>query len=329
MNISSSIDTVHVGELTRNIFVQISTMKSRIFGLMVLAVLLCSSFQLAYADGSNPKGKPFVALNGEIVAVQGAISSLEEQVEILVGRVDSIEQRLTADENAILTLQDQNQALQALVGQNLTDIAAIQNEISVLQAQNVYLQSLIASGSGSTTLQSEIDANSALIASLQNAILLANNNIIVLGTSLQAQIDNNLSLINMIRAEIDQINASLLLKQNLVSGICPDGSAVQQVMPDGTVVCGAAGGGSGGTTGTFVSVRAYSLGTAVQNGAVNLTATCPTGFFATGFGYAYALGWNVGNIGVNDASVTFFYAINRNSYPADIFYIVSCAGFVQ
>ena len=102
----------------------------------------------------------------------------------MVAQVDTIEQRLTADEAAITTLIAQIQALQALVDQNLTDLTAIENEVINLQDQNTYLISLIATNSGDiAAMQIEIDANNGLIASLQSSILMVQNNVINLGTA--------------------------------------------------------------------------------------------------------------------------------------------------
>lgn len=50
-------------------------------------------------------------------------------------------------------------------------------------------------------------------------------------------------------------NAQLALKQKLINGTCPDGSAVQQVLSDGSVVCQ----GVSGTSGQLEKIAVYHL----------------------------------------------------------------------
>ena len=56
-----------------------SSSQCRSIGLFALGIFLYSSFSIATAapggNGSNPKGKPFVELNGQVVAVE-ALSPL-------------------------------------------------------------------------------------------------------------------------------------------------------------------------------------------------------------------------------------------------------------
>jgi len=302
------------------------------FGLLALGIFLYSSFSIATAapggNGSNPKGRPFVSLAGEVVAVQGAISSLQDQIDILVARVDTVEQRVTADEVAVATLMNQMQALQALVNQNLTDITAIQNEVVGLQDQNTYLQSLIATNSGDiVALQAEVNANAALVTTLEQAVLLVQTNVINLGTSLQAQIDNNATLISALQDEINSINDALLFKQNLVNGICPDGSAVTQIMPSGSIVCGDITGG-GGTTDQLVTVRSFSEITALPGRIANSGTDCPAGYQVTGYGYIYALGWDINNLANTLPNRGYIEARNNNSYTDSMFHVVACATVV-
>lgn len=241
----------------------------------------------ASGNGSSPNGKPFVAINGQIVEVTGAITSLQDQIDALVARVDTVEQRVAADQEAIATLQNQSDALEALIQQNLTDIASIEAKILEIQQANADLQAQIAAYSGDMeTLQAQVAANSALITTLQSAILLVQNDVISLESGLQAQIDNNNILIQFLQAEIDEINETLALKQNLVNGICPDGSAAQQILPDGSVVCEV----FAGTSGQLEVVTSYNDESGDPGDILVATAYCPADYIISGAGFISSTG---------------------------------------
>lgn len=317
--------------------------KSRYFGLLVLAVFLCSSFQLAYADGNDghkKKGKKqFVAINNMIVEVQGAIASLQDQINALVTRVNTVEERVTADEVAIGTLQSQNQALQALAAQNLTDITAIQNEVLTLQGQNTYLQSLIAANSGNTTaLQAEFDANAALITTLQQAILLVQTNVIDLTTSLQSQIDDNLVLISAIQGEIDMIRDDLAFRDKLLGGTCPSGQAATAIQADGSLVCAVVGGG--GSTGEMTQFNVYhTVNISAGANSGNIYTGCPAGSMAVSSGIAgadrvrinrlFVAGWFDADTGAPlELSSGIMRVVNTDSsLPTFVYHVVNCLQF--
>jgi len=248
----------------------------------VVVAFSISTNVLAASLGSSPKGQPFVSINNELVQVQGAISSLQDQIDMLVARVDTVEQRVGADETAIATLQDQNVALSALVQQNLSDVASIQDQIDTLMLTNVDLQAQISANSGDiSTLQAQVDANQALLNTLNSAILMVQSSVISLSTSLQEQIDNNTILITALQQEVDSITSRLALKQNLINGICPDGSAVKQVLSDGSVVCQ----GVSGTTGqleTWYVIHATDLPPYYTK---TLSNQCPSDFIVVSAGF--------------------------------------------
>ena len=293
--------------------------------LAISAVLFSTT--LAAGSGNSPKGKPFIAINDQIVEVEGAISSLQDQIEILVGHVDTIEQRVTANEAAIASLQNQNAILNALTQQNLSDIASIEGEILLLQQTNADLQTMIATNSDDiTTLQGEVAANDAMIATLQSSILLVSNDLISLETSLQSQIEHNETLIVAIQDELDIINSELALKQNIINGTCPDGSAMQQILLDGSVICE----GTGGTSGQLQTTTSYQHSYYTSPGqTTSVLATCPTGYVATSAGFERARGWDVYRLftiaeghGYDERGL--LQARNNNTYSTSITVITTC-----
>ena len=137
----------------------------RTFVLAIVCLTLSFNFQLANAagNGSSPKGKPFIAINNQIVeVVNAAVTSLQDQIDDLVARVDTVELRVSADEEAIFRLQDQNEILAYLVLQNFSDITAIQAEITLLAQSNTDLQSLIATTSGEVEMTDLVFAHPIL-----------------------------------------------------------------------------------------------------------------------------------------------------------------------
>ncbi len=245
----------------------------------------------ATGNFANSKGKPFVAINDSVVQVQNAFSSLQDQIDLLVARVNSVEERVAANETAIATLEIQNQTITALLDQGLTDIASIQAEIEALQLANTDLAAAIAANAGDIeSLQAELDDNAALLESLQASILMVQDGIITLESSLQSQIDHNIKLIAAIQGQIDSINAKLELKQNLIDGYCPDGNAIRQILPDGSVICD---GGAGGTSGQLESVQAFVSQYANPGVIALVPAYCPPGYTATGAGFNGATGWSL------------------------------------
>jgi hypothetical protein len=183
----------------------------------------------AYGGGS-PKGKPFVELLGQIVEVQGEVNDLTEQVSLLRGDVDSIEE-LVADNQAIIAqLQVEDDALQAQIDMLGTDIVATQSEISRLDAEDAELLGLIETNSGDIeALQAQIDSNEAMITQLK---------LDVLGLeSLEERIATNEAMIDILESELLILQAELQEKQDRIDGFCPGGEAITAIDPDGSITC--------------------------------------------------------------------------------------------
>ncbi|WP_028864698.1 hypothetical protein [Psychromonas aquimarina] len=288
----------------------------------VLAILLLTVSSSSALAGSNPKGKPFVAIQDQIVVVEGAISSLEEQVELLVAKVDTIEERVGANEVAITALENQNMALGLLVEQNISDITEIFTRIEMLEFDNVTLKDDILANAGNIDLlEAQISANDAEILSLQTAVMLVNDDMISLEQGLQEQIDNNSDLIALLEAETVSINALLLLKQNIINGSCPAGFAVSEIQEDGSLVCSNVGTGSGYYLHATTVLKNSAV---VKPGATVKAGTkCHSGYAVTGGGFSSAGNFLITDLhyGANDVSVT---ARNTSKYKSSFVMEARC-----
>ncbi|KKD61953.1 hypothetical protein RN22_03360 [Grimontia sp. AD028] len=155
-------------------------------------------------------------------------------------------------QSQISDLQSQIDTLVGRVDSLEGHISAVEGAISTLQTQNSDLQTQINSTNDDVSdLQDQIDQNSLLIAALE--------------------------------AQQAQLEQSLEMKQNVIDGNCPDGSAIQAVNEDGSVVCATTGGQTG--TGFSGGIEDLDRVIAYGWGYSYAQATCPEGFSLTGGGF--------------------------------------------
>jgi len=271
---------------------------------------------------------PFSQIGSEMVAIKNDVATLQDQVAALIGRVNSLEEKVGANADAIVTLRKRDAFLQQMMAQVGLDVSVVVAAIDGLKQQNLDLQAQISANSSNIgDMEDKIFYNLGLIDLLNLAIENVGQNSVTMYDSLQQQIDHNSSLIQFIQADISNIKNMLALQQNLVSGKCPDGSAVQEIQVDGSFVCVQISGGGG-------VLRVYSK-TAYRNMGANETIAlvlyCDGGDIATGaghFGYQnidkmsnYAQ--NYTNLGMN-YGYGYMNSTNTNSYSVLGGIVVNC-----
>lgn len=254
-------------------------MKRLLFTVTLLAAVgLClTTVARAAGKGANPNGKPFVELQGQIIEVEGEVASLHDQMDSIVAKVETLEDRVGANEQAIADLTAASMTLQVQIDANADDITSLEADIAALQAQNDDLQAQIEANSGNIDdLRGQIAYNQGLIAALQQSIS-------DLGTSLQDQIDNNDLLIQSLQSEIVLIQGLLALKQALITQSCSEGYAIREVLEDGTVVCEDVSGSGAATLQTHLA----SAWESIHHGQCeSVRARCPDGWTVTGGGFS-------------------------------------------
>lgn len=237
----------------------------------------------ANARPVNGSGNPFSQINDEIVLIKNDVASLQDQVNALIGRVGSLEEKVSANAGAIAALQVRDDYLQRLISDNNLTLNRLKQAIEELDQANVQLKAQLDANSGDINiLKDQMANNAALIQSLGLAIEAVEQKSLTVTDGLQQQIDDNLSLINYIQSDISAINNMLDTQQGLVSGKCPDGSAVQEILADGSFVCVQVSGGGGGLIRVYSKSNYRSIG---ANQTIALPLYCDPGDIATGAGH--------------------------------------------
>lgn len=203
-------------------------MKNLIYSTVTLLLVIMMQ---SVSAANTPKGKPFIEIQGQLVAVEGQIKSLEEQMDELVGQVDSIEERVTANETAITSLENSNTVIQEQIStlitqaaENSTDVLAALNQISALQIEIDAMNHL---------LTDDIAAIQTQITELQDFVASNTEGL----QTLISQLGNNNDLITALQNQTNDINVALAKKQDVLNGQCPDGTVLQSFDGAGNIQC--------------------------------------------------------------------------------------------
>lgn len=280
--------------------------------LVTALSVIGASIVNAAGSGSSPKGKPFVEIQGQFVEVQGQIKSLEEQMDDLVGRVDSIEFRVAANETAIAGLDASNVIIQQKIG-DLIDVSASNSaEIADALAQIIDLQSQIDDLKLAPDVNAQVIADMAAQMNTFQTFITSNTEGLL---TLQSELSNNYALISAFQAQTDQINIEIAKKQDVLTGQCPNGTALVYFDGLGEIECESNDATAGiqrntltkivqvthkqstfnprtcwsYTTNPFTGVRdyfSYECGyTSYSGGTGQGVLTCPDGSYLTGGGF--------------------------------------------
>jgi len=167
--------------------------------------------------------------------------------------------------------------------------ASVANPIDLLQAQIDSLFSSVASLEDRVTLTEQSIADlQAQAESLQAQIKANDGDIAYLESQLKA---TNVMLYKM-QKELAQLERVVALKQDIVTGHCPDGQYLKAINPDGSVECAVdvgAGGIAKSTVYRHITLKecfcVFDCDPCPTNGSGTVTASCPAGTTVSGGGF--------------------------------------------
>lgn len=169
-------------------------------------------------------------------------------------------------------------SLQALQDQ----IAALQGDVEALKKLVEALQLDLQEQVGE--LSTELESVQTDMADLQSRIEANMGDV----ETMKAQLAEQETAAGVLKADLkaleDQIAVLELAKQNGILDSCPSGYAMQQVLPDGSVMCVGLGGGSSGG-GKLAPTRATRMGPLYPGQPLTASVMCPAGSIVTGGGY--------------------------------------------
>lgn len=220
---------------------------------------------------------------------------------------------IDAAAGAITTLQATTESLQKQIYSNDTDIATLGSSIVDLDADISGLQTQIDNlGDDDGSLQTqinELDAEKAAIAT-----------VLATETTLLEQIGHNDDLIEGLEGRIVALEASMKMKQNLVTEACDANEGIRAINDDGTVTCTTARPES--TSPILQSYRTYVTHTVPANGDGHVYAYCAPGYLAMSAAY------NAGGFIVKEVYAQSDYAYvsahNYSSYTRNVYTFAMC-----
>jgi len=131
-------------------------------------------------------------------------------------------------------------------------------------------------------LQNLVDGLLVDVSTLEGQVIILQSAL----SDLTVDVVANAAAIDVIETRLAQAEVDLLLKQNIVNGICPDGQAMTSVnvgVNDGQIVCAAMN-----STIDKVTVSGFAFGPA--NRQYTGVAYCPSGYTVTGGGGTWGSG---------------------------------------
>ncbi|MDC3344136.1 hypothetical protein OAW22_07920 [Pseudomonadales bacterium] len=197
--------------------------------IALIYLLATSVSALAAASGSSPKGKPFVELQGQLVEVKEALNTFDQILEVVLGRVDSLEESVGALDAEVAFLESQNLVLEDLI--SLGDQRATSLEVRLLGLQqdkeqlNDQVELL---GAADDYLAAEIELIEKTIEAIQHEL----SGFI----SLEERVAYNELLLVELVDELETFASQISLKQNVINQTCPENYFVTSI-EDGVLQC--------------------------------------------------------------------------------------------
>lgn len=196
-------------------------------------------------NGSAPKGKPFVAIQGQLIEVKGEIQSVKGQIAEITASVSSISEAVQQTQTDISELQSTNELLQAQLAGLLINYENLMTQCSELVAANealdLQLAALLETNDATQEqlddLRAQSESNTAQIEAIMGAygeLALLAAEMENLTVQVQANTATRIALQEEVLPELQRLSGVM---NNILAGNCSDGQAVREILQDGTLVC--------------------------------------------------------------------------------------------
>lgn len=276
-----------------------------LLSIAISSVLFFGTSAFAAKDNPNNEqgstnGQPFKTVRSHIEMIsidfQATVDDLQAKItaaeDKLQAQIDDLNESQSAQNDLIVTLQNTVSVLEERISTNEEDIIALKLLVSIQGDLIINLQEKL------SDLEGRVSTNEANISYL----ILADQTFNTLISTIQGQIESLTILINMntgnvltLQGQVENLEATLTnlqsqinLKQNIISGICSEGSSIRQINTNGSVICEvddiSAGAGTLGST-TIIKTSRIPAVSGAFAGTLSLNSTCPSGYRVTGGGY--------------------------------------------
>ena len=198
---------------------------------LLAAIFVASIGTALAASGGSPNGKPFVEINGQLQEIRAVQLSTEARLDALFERIGSLEAAVDSIDQSILLLAQQNSEISNLLSYLESEVMSVEDVAAkIVENIETLTQSINSQQGDISALESQLGDYENLLSIMQ----LDTDGVI---EQLSLRIENNEDMLRILEMELTNVVDAVKLKQDIISGICPEGEAVYAVGADGSLSC--------------------------------------------------------------------------------------------